>query len=274
MFHSTLSSGAAAHRAKRAFPAFQIMLQPIIDLELKTVYGYEALCRGRAGENYSTLIAGMEPGVIAAFDKLAMARSLHLAAKFRLEAKGAKIAINLGPLMDALGNDSSCVMRLAKHYGISTSSVVLELSEGVKMDAARLARIVDIHQEAGVAIAIDDFGAGYSGLNMLAMCKPDMVKIDLELTRGIDTSFAKQTIVRAFSRVCRQLGVILIAEGVETYEEYEILRGFKIRFMQGRLFGAPSAHEDSEVIFPREALKFFPAITNADKKWLRNAIRC
>jgi EAL domain-containing protein (putative c-di-GMP-specific phosphodiesterase class I) len=192
---------------------------------------------------------------------------------FQLEKKRAKITINLGPLMEMRGRDACYVMRLAKHYGLKMNSVVLELSEGVRMDGTELARIVSIHRSAEVVIAIDDFGAGYAGLNVLARCAPDVVKIDRELIQGIESNLAKKTIVEAFAKVCRKLGVRLIAEGVETMEEYRTLRGFGIRLMQGFLFAHPATCEIPQVQFPRKEPRHYSRITRDDREWLRNAIR-
>jgi len=255
------------------FPEFQIVLQPIVDLETETVYAYEALCRGPHGENYAKLIENFEVCHIQAFDKLAMAKSLRLAAAMRLERSGAKLAINLGPLMEHQGKDAYYVIRLAKHYGLKTGSIILELSEGVRLTGNELARIVDLHRRAGVVIAIDDFGAGYAGLNLLARCAPDVVKIDRELIKGIESNKAKKTIVEAFSKVCRKLRVKLIAEGVETVEEYLTLRAFKIRYMQGFLFARPEGCEIPQVRYPRSEPKYFSRITQDEVEWLRNAIR-
>jgi EAL domain-containing protein (putative c-di-GMP-specific phosphodiesterase class I) len=273
MFDFTQSTGQAAHRARREFPEFQIVLQPIVDLETETVYAYEALSRGMQGENYAILIADLDPMQVSAFDKLAMAKSLRVAAKLRLQEKGAKIAINLGPRLDLSGRDVSYVLRLAKHYRLKTSSVVLELSEGVRMSGGKLARIVGIHRAAGVVIAIDDFGAGYAGLNILATCRPDVVKIDRELIQGIEGNKAKKTIVEAFAKVCRKLGVDLIAEGVETYAEFRTLRGFGITLMQGYLFAHPVGCEIPQVRIPPREQRRFPRVTRDEREWLRNALR-
>ncbi|WP_433963792.1 EAL domain-containing protein [Tunturiibacter gelidiferens] len=256
---------------RRTFPEFQIVLQPIVDLETETVYAYEALCRGPHGENYSELVKDFEPSEIPAFDKLAMARSLRLAAAMRLEESGVKLAINLGPLMELRGKDAYYVVRLAKHYGLRTESLVLELSEGVRLDGNELARIVDLHRKAGVVIAIDDFGAGYAGLSVLARCAPDVVKIDRELIKGIASNRAKKTIVEAFSKVCRKLRVKLIAEGVETVEEYLTLRGFGIRYMQGFLFARPAGCEIPQVRYPRSEPKHFPG--SRGRSWSGFAMR-
>nr|WP_158942990.1 EAL domain-containing protein [Granulicella sp. S190] len=273
MFYSAEGSDPTARRILRTFPAFQILLQPIVDLETETVYAYEALCRGMHGESYSDLIADFEPWQIPSFDKLAMAKSLKLASTMRLEQRGAKVAINLGPLMELRNKDACYVVRLAKHYGLRPDAVMLELSEGVRMDGIELARIVDLHRKAGIIIAIDDFGAGYAGLNVLARCAPDVVKIDRELIKGIESNRAKKTIVEAFSKVCRKLRVKLIAEGVETVEEYLTLRGFGIRFMQGFLFAHPMACELPQVRFPKAEPKYFSRITRDEREWFRNALR-
>ncbi len=273
MFHILQSGGNAVHPAQRSFPEFQIVLQPIVDLQRKAAYAYEALCRGTHGQNYAALVAGLEPAHIAAFDKLAMARSLRLAAKYRLEDRGAKIAINLGPRMDMTGRDASYVLRLAKHYGIEPASIVLELSEGVRMDAGRLVQIVDCHRAAGVLIAIDDFGAGYASLNVLAMSMPDVVKIDRELIRDIESNRAKKTIVGGFAKICRKLGVKLIVEGVETTAEFRTLRGLGVDLMQGFLFAVPAVCELPEIQLPSLERRRFARVTRQEREWLRNALR-
>jgi EAL domain-containing protein (putative c-di-GMP-specific phosphodiesterase class I) len=272
MFHTSQSSNAG-HRARRRFPDFQIVLQPIVDLQRQTAYAYEALCRGAHGQNYAALIAGLDPPHIPAFDKLAIARSLRLAAKFRIEERGAKIAINLGLCLNMAERDAAYVLRLAKHYGIKPASIVLELSEGVRMDPSRLAQIVDRHRAAGVLIAIDDFGAGYASLNVLATSMPDVVKIDRELIRDIESNRAKKTIVAGFAKVCRKLGVKLIAEGVETAAEFRTLHGVGIDLMQGFLFAVPAVCELPEIRLPSLERRNFPRVTRHDREWLRNALR-
>ena len=273
MFHIMRPSGDAAHRSRRRFPEFQVLLQPVFDLQRQTVYAYEALCRGFEGQNYAELIADLDPNHISAFDKLTMAKSFRLAATLRLEQRGARIAINLSPGLDLAGRDASYVLRLAKHYGIRPASVVLELSEGVRMDSAKLVRIVNSHRFAGVLIAIDDFGAGYASLNVLATCMPDVVKIDQELIRNIESNVAKKTIVGAFAKMCRKLGIRLIAEGVETTAEFRTLRNLNVDLMQGFLFGTPAVCELPVIRRPDLGEKNFPRVTQHDRTWLRNALR-
>ena len=267
------SSGHAAHRARRVFPEFHIVLQPIVDLQRRAAYAYEALCRGSANQNYAELTAQIDDSNIEAFDKLAMARALRLAARLRLDQRGAKIAINLGPRLDLSGRNASFLLSLARHYGILAASIMLELSEGVRMDAARLAQVVNRQRAAGVLIALDDFGAGYAGLNVLATSMPDIVKIDRELVRNIESNRTKRTIVGALAGLCRKLRVKLVAEGVETAAEFRTLQELRVDLMQGFLFAMPAVCELPEIRLPSLELRRFPRVTHNDRAWLRNALR-
>lgn len=273
MFNNRRSSGESAHRVTRIYPRFDIVLQPIVDVDARTVYAYEALCRGEHGENYMTLAAGLEQSLLSRFDKLAMARSMRTAAALHIEGTGAKISINVGPETHLIGKDANYIARLAKHYGVKTSSIVLEFSEGVRMDCIELAQIVETHRAAGTVIAMDDFGAGYAGLNSLAISTPDVLKLDRELIKDIESSKVKKTIVGAFTKICRKLGVSIIAEGVETVAECRTLQGFGISLMQGYLFARPVGCELPQVRLPSREHKSYGRVSRDECEWFRNAIR-
>jgi EAL domain-containing protein (putative c-di-GMP-specific phosphodiesterase class I) len=87
--------------------------------------------------------------------------------------------------------------------------------------------------------AIDDFGAGFAGLNLLADFQPDIIKLDMELIRGIDQSRTRQAIVRGTVGICAELGIKVIAEGVETPDECSALQDLGISLLQGYLFSKP-----------------------------------
>jgi len=88
---------------------------------------------------------------------------------------------------------------------------------------------------------VDDLGAGYAGLGALAQMEPDVVKIDMSLVRGVDSQPTKQTVIRSMTALCRELGMGLVAEGVETTAEREALTRLGCAFLQGFLFGRPQA---------------------------------
>jgi EAL domain-containing protein (putative c-di-GMP-specific phosphodiesterase class I) len=106
-------------------------------------------------------------------------------------------------------------------------------------DAAHVQNIVASYRNKGFTVAIDDFGAGYAGLALLARFQPDVVKVDMELVRGVDNSVARQAIIAGIVGICRQLDITVLAEGVETRAEAEVLRAAGIRLFQGYLFARP-----------------------------------
>ena len=257
------------------FPEFQIFLQPIVDLKRASIFAYEALCRGLDGESYPELVGKIDPNLVSRFDERIMIRALRLAAALRLESIGAKISLNMGPTAEV---DLAHLLREAKRLEIKPSSIVIELTEGVRMDQAKLVRIVAAHRAAGVVVALDDFGGGYAGLNILATCVPDVLKIDSGLIRNIHSSPLKKTIVGAFAEVCRVLNVDIVAEGVETIAEVDALHCLGIYLMQGYFFARPQARQTAAINFPRKyrntvLAKGWPKISKADREWLRRAIR-
>jgi EAL domain-containing protein (putative c-di-GMP-specific phosphodiesterase class I) len=132
------------------------------------------------------------------------------------------------------------VARAAKHYDVPLEAIILELTEDAKLTCEDFQNVMVLHRSLGIKTGIDDFGSGYSGLNVLATCGADMVKLDRQLIRGIDTDPKKQIIVEAFTQLCGKLGSVVVAEGVETQAEAEVLRQQGIDLMQGYYFGRPA----------------------------------
>jgi len=99
-------------------------------------------------------------------------------------------------------------------------------------------------------VAIDDFGAGFSGLNLLADFQPDQVKLDMNLIRGVERHGPRQAIVRATNQICFELGIDVIAEGVQTAVEYAWLASQGIHLYQGYLFAKPGFESLPSVYYP------------------------
>jgi predicted signal transduction protein with EAL and GGDEF domain len=87
---------------------------------------------------------------------------------------------------------------------------------------------------------LDDFGAGHAGLNLLARFQPDIIKLDMDLVRDLDASLPKRIIIDAVVKMCADLGVRVIAEGIETQDELDALRTLGVRYIQGYLFAKPA----------------------------------
>jgi blue light- and temperature-responsive anti-repressor len=128
----------------------------------------------------------------------------------------------------------------AARCALPIDRVILEVTEGeVIADDARLGQQLSEFRRLGLKVAIDDFGAGYSGLNMLADFQPDQIKIDMNLVRGIERHGPRQAIVRAVVQVCNDLAIDVIAEGVESQDEYAWFADCGVRLFQGYLFAKP-----------------------------------
>ncbi len=119
-------------------------------------------------------------------------------------------------------------------------NIVFEFTEVERLDSAHVLNILRTYRSMGFKTAIDDFGAGYAGLGLLSTFQPDLVKLDMDLIRGLDKSSVKQTIVRNTLTMLRELGVTPICEGVETVGEFEVLRDLGVDLMQGYLFATPA----------------------------------
>jgi EAL domain-containing protein (putative c-di-GMP-specific phosphodiesterase class I) len=122
----------------------------------------------------------------------------------------------------------------------SRHRVILEITERDKIHEVpsaieRLARL----RALGYRVAVDDLGAGYAGLNSFALIRPDIVKFDMELIRDIQRSSTKRNLVRLMTRLCKEMGILTVAEGIETGEEYDTVRKLGCDLLQGFFIARP-----------------------------------
>jgi EAL domain-containing protein (putative c-di-GMP-specific phosphodiesterase class I) len=229
---------AAALGPKARFPmSFSMAFQPIVDVDRGEAFAYEALVRGPSGEGAGHVLAALTPGNQADFDARCRACAIETAERLGLQAA---LSINILPATVATpGADVEQTAAAAAAAGLPHERIILELTEHEQVDVPLLGRIVEAHRRHGFRTAIDDFGAGHSGLSMLAAFRPDIVKLDMSLVRGLDADRAKRIIVAAVARMCEDLEVELVAEGIETVEEYRALADLGVRLMQGYLLAKP-----------------------------------
>ena len=127
---------------------------------------------------------------------------------------------------------------------------MFEFTEDEQMtDVAHVRHIIETYRKFGFITALDDFGAGYAGLALLAELVPDLIKLDMALVRGIDRSAAKQAIVGGVVAMTRELGIACLAEGLETREEVETVRSLGVALCQGFYFAAPEIGHLPQVRF-------------------------
>jgi EAL domain-containing protein (putative c-di-GMP-specific phosphodiesterase class I) len=220
---------------------FSMAFQPIVDVETGGPFAFEALVRGLSNEGAGEILQRVTERNLYAFDQRCRVKAIEVAAQAGLLETPARLSINFLP--NAVYSPKACIqltLKTAAAAGVPVDRLIFEFTENERMaDPAHVARIVDSYREMGFGTAIDDFGAGHAGLNLLARFQPDIIKLDMELIRGLEASLPRRIIVDGVARMCRQLGITLIAEGVETVAEYEALRAIGIRYFQGYLFARP-----------------------------------
>lgn len=119
-------------------------------------------------------------------------------------------------------------------------NMVLEVTERQAIESFELFReAIAYYSDLGYAIAVDDTGAGYSNLETVLELKPQFIKIDISIVRGVNENILKKELIRAIKRLALEMGSIVIAEGIETREELKTLEEIGINFGQGFIFAKP-----------------------------------
>jgi EAL domain-containing protein (putative c-di-GMP-specific phosphodiesterase class I) len=215
--------------------------QPIVDLETSSPYAYEALVRGPNGEGAASVLSLVTDDNRYAFDQQCRVSAIGWASQLDLAASGAKLSINFLP--NAVYEPRACIratLAAALQHGFPTHAIIFEFTEQEVVDTAHLLNILRAYKAMGFLTAIDDFGAGYSGLGLLAEFQPDIVKLDMALIRGIDRHPARRKIVAHTLGMLESLGVKAICEGIETEAELQVLRELGVRYAQGFLLARPA----------------------------------
>lgn len=217
---------------------FTMAFQPIISCKSNTIYGYEALVRGLNNESAFSIISQVNDNNRYTFDQLCRIKAIALASKL-----GINTMLSINFLPNAIYKPERCIrttLEAAKKYNFPTTNIMFEFTEVEKIeDSSHVERVVSYYQELGFKTATDDFGSGYSGLNLLADFQTDIIKLDMALIRNIDKDTKRQTIVRNCLNMFKELNVMALAEGIETVEEYHWLKNAGIDLMQGYLFAKP-----------------------------------
>ncbi|MEF2553799.1 EAL domain-containing protein [Aurantimonas sp. A2-1-M11] len=221
---------------------FSMAFQPIVDINSERVWGYEALVRGINGEGAYSILSQVSAEQKYRFDQACRTKAIALAAKLFPAGELPHLSINFLP--NAVYEPSACLratLAAARKSDFPLTSIMFEFTESEELtDVAHLRNIICEYRKMGFITAIDDFGAGYAGLGLLADFQPDLIKIDMKLVRGIDTSRARQAIVAATLFVARELGITVLAEGVETAAEFMALKAAGVTLFQGYYFAKPA----------------------------------
>ena len=234
-------AGCSECRSPQHEFAIAMAFQPIVDCETGNVFAYEALVRGVNGESAGSILGQVSPQTRYAFDQQCRVAAIEGAVEAGLLDTDAKLSINFLP--NAVYSPFACIqltLATARACKMPTDRLLFEMTENERMDdTEHVRKIVEAYQSMGFSTAIDDFGAGHAGLGLLAKIQTDYLKLDMELVRSIDSSMPRRVIVEGIVRIAKRLGVTVIAEGIETVEEWTTLRLLGIRYCQGYLFARP-----------------------------------
>lgn len=219
---------------------FSMAFQPIVDVNSGTIFAHEALVRGLAGEGAGSILNQVKDDNRYAFDQHCRVKAIELASKLYDPNDKVKLSINFMP--NAVYEPRACIrltLATAMKTGFPVDRIIFEFTESEQLDTKHVLNILRTYRDMGFKTAIDDFGAGYAGLALLAHFQPDIVKLDMEMVRGIDIDPVKRTIVKHTLGMLEELSIVPVCEGVETVEELKVLRDLGVSLVQGYVFAKP-----------------------------------
>jgi len=226
--------------------------QPLVSVQRKAIIGFEGLSRG---------INPFDKSIISPIDLFTQANArglnhdLDLVCRAKIlqsfssiKNRGAEVILSVNVDASSIEN-KDWTGRLKEQVlaaGLTPHNIVIEIIESAIPDVHKLQRFVESYRDSGYLIALDDVGAGHSNLNRIPQIKPDIIKVDRYLIQDIDKDFYKQEVLKSMVSMSEHLGTVMIAEGVETYEEAHTLLDIGVDVIQGYYFAKPKPHGELE----------------------------
>ncbi|UOQ46106.1 EAL domain-containing protein [Halobacillus salinarum] len=231
---------------------FTSYFQPILDMKSNSIFGYEALLR--------TSYKDIDPGMLFSFAHRSglhsmldqKARRTAVKKKAQYLSEGQKMFINFLP--STIYVPEFCLQhtfQIVKEFNVNPEDLVFEVVESEKItDVPHLKSILDTYQASGMKVALDDVGTGYSTLDMLSLIQPDILKIDRSYVRNCNQDEANQKFLYNVMDRAQTLNIKVLAEGIETMEEWNWLKAHDIDYGQGYFIGKPKPYPQDKLIHP------------------------
>jgi len=237
------------------YEEFLVFYQPIIDAESdgKRCLGAEALVRWDSEQ--MGFMSPVEFIPLAEYLGLVNPIGHHVLIKAcktckKWNDKGfdyMKVNVNLSVVQLLQNNIVELVEEAIEISGINPKNLTLEVTESLAInDMARMIGILSRIKELGVSIALDDFGTGYSSLNHIREIPFDVIKVDQSFVKDLAENAYSQAFVKMVAELAETIGVKICVEGIETAEQYDVVKQFKIKYLQGYLFDKPLTQKDFE----------------------------
>ena len=236
--------------------AISMAFQPIIDVVEQSVFAHEALVRGVNGEGAGDILSQVDDENRYAFDQKCRVTAIQDATRYGLSGNGSLLSIDFLP--NAVYEPRACIratLAAALTHNFPTNHILFEFTETERLDTQHVLNILRSYKAMGFKTAIDDFGSGFAGIDLLTRFQPDFVKLDMEMIRDVDKSRPKQVVLRHTLAMLRELDVRPICEGIETLGEYHVLRDYDVELMQGYLFARPMFQGLAVPEYPEKAQK-------------------
>jgi len=218
---------------------FSFAFQPIVNAMKHEIISFEALVRGPKGEPASSILTRVSDETVPHFDELCRWKAIEIASRLDVPQG---LSINLSPKgLYQVDLNITATFKASLNNGFPFKNITFEVIESECLtDHRNLLTNLKLLQDFGFMIAFDDFGMGYSGLKLLLEYQPNFIKLDRQIIAKIQWNKVKQSVFAGIQRMCDDLSITIIAEGVETLEEYTWLRSAGIDCFQGFYFAYPA----------------------------------
>jgi PAS domain S-box-containing protein len=228
---------------------FLVYYQPIVSLRNEQIVGFEALTRWQRPQGIvmpgEFIAVANETGVIVSINQQLMLdafRQLRRWQELFPSDPPLTMSVNISPKQFQQADLSAQIGQILQQSGVDPNCVNLEITETIAMaDAEKSAIVLQELRALGVHLEIDDFGTGYSSLSRLQSLPVDTLKVDRAFVSRMDSDLETHEIVRIIVMLAQNLGLKVVAEGVETEEQVELLKRVSCKLAQGYLFSKPAA---------------------------------
>lgn len=235
-------------------PEFKVYYQPIVTLKTGRISGFEALVRWQHPKKGLVLPVEFVPvaessGMIVTIGNWVLLEACRQMQAWRTEFSDLLISVNLAAPQLIHPQTLNYLETVLQVTNLPPTALKLEITESATINHLETAlNVLSVSRSLGVNVAIDDFGTGYSSLAYLSKFPVDILKIDMAFVRNMDASILDSSILRSIASLAKELGLKIIAEGIETHRHLEILRELQCDYGQGYLFGKPQTAPEAEAL--------------------------
>lgn len=234
------------------FNGFSIVYQPQIGSKNEKIKGVEALLRWK--DEKLGMVSPMEfvpvledSGLIVSVGRWILKNSLKQCKEWLKYNPDLTMSVNISFIQLLDKNFLDDLNKIIKELDIPTKNIILELTESCSINSMGfMKKLYDELRDSGIKIALDDFGTGYSSLGVLKEIAADIVKIDRIFVRDIIKSKFDMNFIKFITAICNDVDIEVCLEGVETKEEYDLVKDIGIDYIQGYYFGKPQSAEEIE----------------------------